>query len=221
MWRLFQVLALGIVLVAAASGCSGGIQQEIVTTRNHQGDLAMANGNYADAALAYRLALQLSPKDEHARAGFAAVQLKLADQLYQNSKFDEALAALAVAAKYDPQSVRLAALRSEIDDARIKREIVVSNFPAYRDNEISIRKSYVQLKTQSAAVVAALQRFDYTYDSAQLSKAIRASYELNSEVGRLTQRLINYRQLVESGSPEQKAAEAPTTSSAASLLPLP
>ena len=220
MKQIFRALALGVVLAFAASGCATDISDAIVTTRNHQGDLALANGNYADAAVAYRLSLQLSPHDEHARAGLAEVQLKLADQLYQNSKFDEALAALAVAAKYDPQSVRLAALRSEIDDARIKREIVVSNFPAYRDTELAIRRSYAQLKTQSAAVVAALQRFDYTYDSSQLSKAIRASFELNQEVGRLSQRLINYRQLVESGSPV-KATETSTASSATSLLPLP
>jgi tetratricopeptide (TPR) repeat protein len=220
MKQVFRALALGVVLALAVGGCASGISDAIVTTRNHQGDLALANANYADAAVAYRLALQLSPHDEHARAGLAEVQLKLADQLYENSKFDEALAALAIAAKYDPQSVRLAALRSEIDDARIKREIVVSNFPAYRDTELAIRRSYAQLKMQSAAVVAALQRFDYTYDSAQLSKAIRASFELNQEVGRLSQRLINYRQLVESGSPV-KATETSTASSATSLLPLP
>jgi tetratricopeptide (TPR) repeat protein len=218
--RRLKVLGLALALAIGVPGCATGLSDAIVTTRNHQGDAALANQNYADAAVAYRLALQLSPNDEHARAGLAEVQLKIADQLYQNSKFDEALAALAVAAKYDPQSVRLAALRSEIDDARIKREIVVSNFPAYRESELTIRRSYAQLKTQSAAVVAALQRFDYTYDSAQLSKAIRASYELNAEVSRLTQRLINYRQFVESGSAE-KTADAPANSSAASLLPLP
>jgi len=218
--RLSSVLGFSLALGIGVCGCASGISQAIVTTRNHQGDLALVNRNYADAAVAYRLALRISPSDEHARAGLAEVQLKIADQLYQNSTFDEALAALAIAAKYDPQSVRLAALRSEIDDARIKREIVVSNFPAYRDSELGIRRAYVQLRTQSAAVVAALRRFDYTYDAAQLSKAIRASYELNSEVGRLTQRLINYRQLVESGSPE-KTAETPASSSAASLLPLP
>ena len=220
MRRFLGVLGLALALAGGTAGCASGISDAIVATRNHQGDLALANRNYADAAVAYRLALQVAPGDEHARAGLAEVQLKLADELYQNSKFDEALAALAIAAKYDPQSVRLAALRSEIDDARIKREIVVSNFPAYRDTELAIRRSYAQLKTQSAAVVAALQRFDYTYDSAQLSKAIRASYELNSEVARLSQRLINYRQLVESGSPV-KAEESSTASSATSLLPLP
>src|ERR1700676_2074791 len=220
MKQIIRALALGAVLAFATGGCARSISDAIVTTRNHQADLALANQNYSDAAVAYRLALQLSPHDEHARAGLAEVQLKLANQLYQNSKFDEALAALAIAARYDPQSVRLAALRSEIDDARIKREIVVSNFPAYRDTELAIRRSYAQLKTQSAAVVAALQRFDYTYDSSQLSKAIRASFELNQEVGRLSQRLINYRQLVESGAPV-KATETSTASSATSLLPLP
>ncbi len=221
MKRFLSILVLVISLPIATGGCAHGIRDAIVATRNRQGDLAMANRNYNDAAVAYRLALQLSPQNEHARAGFADVQLRIADQLYQNSKFDEALAALAIAAKYDPQSVRLAALRSQIDEARLKREIVVSNYPVYRETELTIRRSYGQLKSQSAEVVHALQRFDYTYDSAQLTKAIRASFELNQEVGRLTQRLINFRQLVESGAvPAGAAAETPATS-AASLLPLP
>jgi tetratricopeptide (TPR) repeat protein len=213
--------AVGLVAaIAAFSGCAGGIGETIVATRNHQGDLALEYKNYTDAATAYKLALQLSPDDAHARAGLADVQLRIADELYQNSKFDEALAALAVAAKYDPESVRLAALRSEIDDARLRREIVVSNYPTYRETAIAIRRSYQQLNTQNYEVVAAIQRFDYTFDSAQLAKAIRNSYELNQEVTRLTQRLISFRQLVESGATPAGTAETPATS-AASLLPLP
>jgi tetratricopeptide (TPR) repeat protein len=217
--RTIATLGLALVVAFGAAGCAGNIENGIVATRNHQGDLAIDNGNYAEAARAYRLALQLAPEDEHARAGLASVQLKIADELYQNSKFDEAVAALAVAAKYDPTSVRFQALRSEIDDARIKREIVVSNYPTYRETGVGLRRSYAQLKTQSAEVLASLQRFDYTYDSAQLSKAIRASIELNQEVGRLTSRLIAFRRLVESGSP--KDASDASVSSAASLLPLP
>jgi len=217
--RTIAVLGLALLVSLGASGCAGGISNGIVDTRNHQGDLAIDNGNYTEAARAYRLALQLAPDDEHARAGLASVQLKIADQLYQNSKFDEAVAALAVAAKYDPTSVRLQALRSEIDDARIKREIVVSNYPTYRETGVALRRSYAQLNMQSAEVLASLQRFDYTYDSAQLSKAIRASLELNQEVGRLTARMIAFRRLVESGSP--KDASDVSLSSAASLLPLP
>ncbi len=217
--RTIAVLGLALLVSLGATGCAGGISSGIVDTRNHQGDLAIDNGNYTEAARAYRLALQLAPDDEHARAGLASVQLKIADQLYQNSKFDEAVAALAVAAKYDPTSVRLQALRSEIDDARIKREIVVSNYPTYRETGVALRRSYAQLNMQSAEVLASLQRFDYTYDSAQLSKAIRASLELNQEVGRLTARMIAFRRLVESGSP--KDASDVSLSSAASLLPLP
>jgi tetratricopeptide (TPR) repeat protein len=202
------------------SGCAGGISAAVVSTRNHQGDLALENQNYTDAALAYKLALQLDPNNAHARAGLADVQLRIADELYRNSKFDEALAALAIAAKYDPQSVRLAALRSEIDDARLRREIVVSNYPTYRETAIALRRSYQQLNAQNQEVVAAIQRFDYTFDSAQLAKAIRSSFELNQEVARLTQRLINFRQLVESGATPSSGSEAPATS-AASLLPLP
>lgn len=217
--RLLGAAGLAVALLTV-SGCAGGIAQAVVSTRNHQGDLALENQNYTDAALAYKLALQLDPNDAHARAGLADVQTRIADELYQNSKFDEALAALAVAAKYDPQSVRLAALRSEIDDARLRREIVVSNYPTYRETAIALRRSYQQLNAQNQEVIAAIQRFDYTFDSAQLAKGIRSSFELNQEVGRLTQRLINFRQLVESGATPSSGSEAPATS-AASLLPLP
>jgi tetratricopeptide (TPR) repeat protein len=210
---------MALALSTGATGCAGDLRAAIVSTRSHQGDVALANRSYTDAALAYRLALQLAPDDDHARAGLAQVQLELAQQLYQASKFDEALQALDIAAKYDPQSVRLAALRSQVEGARVKREIVVSNYPTYRETGSGLRRSFAQLKTQNALILAALQRFDYTYDSAELSKAIRDSYVLNEEVGRLTTRLINYRRSVESGSaPESEEAAA---TAGGSLLPLP
>jgi tetratricopeptide (TPR) repeat protein len=218
--RTARRLALAVALAIGLGGCAGDLRQAIVATRNHQGDAAFANRNYADAALAYRLALQLAPGDEHARAGMAQVQLELADQDYQASRFEDALQALDIAAKYDPQSVRLAALRSEVSGARLKREIVVANYPAYRETGSGIRRSYAQLKEQNALILAALQRFDYTYDSAELTKAIRASYELNDEVNRLTQRLINYRRSVESGS-QPGSDDAAATTTGGSLLPLP
>jgi tetratricopeptide (TPR) repeat protein len=213
------LLALALATVPALGGCAGGIAQFIVETRNHQGDLALENKNYPDAALAYRLALRISPDDEHARAGLAHVQLDLAAEEYTLSKFDDALASLAVAAKYEPQSVRLAELRGEVEQARVKREIVLSNYPTYRETGLALRKSYASLKTTSNAIVATLQRFDYTYDSAELVKAIRESNLLNAEVAKLTVRLANYRQLVEAGSPERSGTEP--LAPAASLLPLP
>ncbi len=217
MLHLRAVAVLAALL--ATSGCAGSVTQFIVETRNHQGDEAYQRDNFSDAATAYRLALQLAPDDAHARAGMAAVQLKNAAKLYTESKFDDALAALSVAAKYDPGSVRLAELQTEVESARLKREIVVSNYPTYRETGLALRRAYAQLRTQSSAIVGTLQRFDYTFDAAQLTKAIQQSYELNAEVKRLTQRLSNYRQLVESGTPERAAGQP--LAPAASLLPLP
>jgi len=214
-----SLLGLALLAAPALGGCAGGISQFIVSTRNHQGDLALESKNFTDAALAYELALRVAPDDAHARAGLARVQLNIAAEDYTLSKFDDALAALAVAAKYDPQSVRLAELRTEVEQARVKREIVLSNYPTYRETGLALRRSYGQLRSQSNTIVASLQRFGYSYDSAELVKAIRQSNALNAEVSKLTARLANYRQLVEAGSPERNGS-APLAP-AASLLPLP
>ena len=37
MLPLLRTLGLGVALLGAASGCSSGIREAIVTTRNHQG----------------------------------------------------------------------------------------------------------------------------------------------------------------------------------------
>jgi tetratricopeptide (TPR) repeat protein len=214
-----RFLVVLIALCTSVTGCSGGVKQYIVSTRSRQGDAALASGNLADAALAYRLALQLAPSDAHARAGLAQVQIRIAVKDYQTSKFEEALAALSVASKYDPQSVRVAEVRSEIEQARTNRAIVVSNYPTYRETGRQLRRAYLELKTLDGKIVLALLHFDYTYDSEQLATAIRTSYTLGGEVARNTQRLIAYRQSVEAGSAAAAAAE--TLTPAASLLPLP
>jgi hypothetical protein len=216
-WVRLAVLA--VTLLPATGGCARGISQYIVSTRNHQGDVAFDHKNPIDAALAYKLALRVDPKNVHARAGLAAVQLQIAAQDFVSSKFDDALAELAVAAKYDPDSVRLAELRSEIEQARVRREIVLSNYPTYRETGLALRRSYAGLHLQSNAIVATLQRFDYNFDADELTKAIHASNEFAADVMRLTTRLTSYRQLVEAGSPER--AGASPLAPAASLLPLP
>jgi len=218
LFRTFAYAAL-LAAVPALSGCAAPLAQFMVDQRNHQGDLAVEQKNFADAALAYRLALRVAPDDAHARAGLADVQLRIAAEDYELSKFDDAFAALAVAAKYDPDSVRLAELRLEIQQARVNREIVLSNYPTYKETGLGLRRSYAQLPKDSNAIVATLQRFDYSYDSSELARAIQQSHQLGIEVGHLTARLVNYRQLVESGSPE-RSAQAPLAP-AASLLPLP
>jgi len=221
MKRLFRLAALVLscsALAVGTSGCATTIAQWIVKERNHQGDLALRNGNYPDASVAYQLALKVDSTNKHARTGLTNVQVRLAQTFFAASKFDDAIAALAVASHYSPSDDRVQSLRSEIEQAEIKRDIVVSNFPLYKVTGASIQRSYAQLKTQNSEILLALKRFDYTYDTADLTAAIRQSYVLNEEVARLTNRLQLYRQLVESGVPENSGENlAPP----ASLLPLP
>jgi len=214
---LLALLACSLSLITLP-GCAGNIRDYIVTQRNDQGDRAIDAGNLKDAALAYRLALELSPDDDHARTGLASVQTQLAVTEFEAGKLDDALASLAIAAKYDPQSVRIAELRTEIDQAKLKQSIVISNYPAYRETGVQLRHSFESLRQLDNAIIVALQRFDYTYDSDHLTDAIRQSYTLDEEVNRLTNRLVNYRELVESGAPQH--GQTPLAP-AASLLPLP
>ncbi len=216
--RLLSALFLAACLAAGTTGCATRVAQWIVKERNHQGDAALHHGNFPDASVAYQLALKIDPANAHARDGLTAVQLRLAQTFFAASKFDAAIEALAVASHYSPADDRVQGLRSEIEQAEIKRDIVVSNFPTYKVTGKSLQRAYTTLKTQNNEILLALRRFDYTYDTADLSAAIRQSYVLNEEVARLTNRLQQYRQLVESGVPEHGAENlAPP----ASLLPLP
>jgi tetratricopeptide (TPR) repeat protein len=213
------VRALIACVLLATTGCASSAAQWIVSTRNHQGDVALEHLNYPDASIAYQLALKVDAKNEHARAGLVTVQLRLAQTAFAASKFEDAIDDLAIAAKYSPGDDRIDAERSDVEQAMIKRDIVVANFPAYQETGTTIRHQYEQIKVQSAAIAALIKRFGYTYDTADLTDAIRDSYELQSDLSRYTNRLIQYRQLVESGVPETKSAESVTP--AASLLPLP
>jgi predicted negative regulator of RcsB-dependent stress response len=216
--RLTALVLASTVLPLATTGCASGVAHWIVRMRNHQGDVSLANKNFPDASVAYQLALKIGPTDTHARAGLTAVQIRLAETLFSASKFEDALAALAVAARYAPGDDRVIGLRNEIEQAQIKRDIVVSNYPQYQVTGRGLQRAYVQLRASDAQLIAALKRFDYTYDTADLSAAIRQSYALSDDVTRLTNRLVQYRQLVESGIPEHGAENlAPP----ASLLPLP
>lgn len=220
--RSFRLLALLLVcalLPLGSTGCAASAAQWIVRTRNHQGDIALAHGNYPDASVAYQLALKIEPANAHARDGLIGVQLRLAQKDFAASLFDNALDELAVAAKYSPRDERVQGMRAQIEQAQIKRDIVLSNYPAYKVTGTAIRRSYAQLKGQAQQISNALRRFDYTYDTADLSAAIRQSYALDAEVTQLTNRLTQYRQLVESGVPE--AGGDNNLAPPASLLPLP
>ncbi len=218
MWFTSKLLAMCFAALAL-TGCAGGVEHWVVNTRVHQGDVAMDRGNVRDAELSYRLALKVDPKDERARAGLVQASGALAQELYTNGDFDDALTTLDEGLKVDPGSVRLAGLKSTIEDARLKREIVISNYPTYKEAGATIQKAYEQLETTNKGILLGLKRFSYTYDTVDLTSAIKRSYSLELDVARNTNRLIGYRELVSAGIPE--SAHTPTSAGAASLLPLP
>lgn len=214
------VRTLALSTVIALAGCAGGVQNWIAGTRVHQGDVAFERGNLREAELEYRLALRVTPNDARARAGFTQVALELAESEYSHGSFDDAVAKLNEAAKYDPQNVRVQSLRAQIDDAKLKREIVSSNYPTYQAAGTQILDAYAALPDQNKLILKSLKRFGVTFDTADLTAAIQQSYELQQDVAKNTNRLIAYRQLVESGIPAAKGAAAPATTTQ-SLLPLP
>lgn len=212
------LVALPLLLT---TGCAGTVSHWIVNTRVNQGDVALQNGSLHDAETAYRLALRVNPHDARARTGFARVSADIAEVDFRKGDFDDATATIIAAQKYDPQNVRLQALRSQLEDARLKREIVIANYPTYEGAGLQIQTAYGALNEQTKAILKNLKRFNYTYDTQELTKAIQESYELQLEVTKNTNRLIAYRQLVESGVPGTEQATQAAGSSSGSLLPLP
>jgi hypothetical protein len=212
----FVVAACAAALLA---GCAGSIERWIVNTRVHQGDLAMLHGDVRDAALAYRLALRVDPRDPRARAGYVDAAGELARLQYSKGSFDDALATVDAGLAVDSQSAPLAAMKAAVEQAKLKREIALTNYPTYRAAGLEMQRAYAQLNAMNALLLRNLKHFGYTFDTDELTAAIKRSYEMQLELAKDTNRLIVYRQLVTSGVPEAPAES--TTFGAASLLPLP
>jgi tetratricopeptide (TPR) repeat protein len=223
MWHVLQINSISrfVCAICAAvllGGCAGPVERWIVDTRIHQGEVALQRGNVKDAQLSYSLALKVDPANERARAGFVESSAQLAQAQYSKGSFDDALVTITSGLKYDPSSVRLAALRGQIENAKLAREIVISNYPTYKESGLQIQHSYQQLDAMNKTILMSLKRFSYTYDTDALTAAIKSSYDLELEVARNTNRLIAYRQVVSSGLPETAHT---TTITSSSLLPLP
>lgn len=206
-------------MLLSFTGCAGSIEHWIVDTRVHQGDVALVRGDVRDAELAYRLALKVDPNNVRARAGYVLAAAGLAQAEYTKGTFDDALATIREGQAVDPESVRLDALKTAIENAKLKHEIVISNFPTYRETGAGIAQAYGQLDATNKLLLKSLHRFDYTFDSDDLTDAIKRSYELELDLAKNTNRLIAYRQVVTSGVPQapSESAGGATTS----LLPLP
>lgn len=179
----------------------------------------MARGNVRDAEIAYHLALRVAPENAKARAGYVASAAALANREFSEGNFDDALTIVNNGLAVDPQSAPLAALKGSVEAAKLKREIVISNYPTYRASGIELQHAYQQLNAANSLLLKDLRRFGYTYDTDDLTSAIKRSYELEMELAKNTNRLVLYRQLVSSGLPEAPAQS--TTFGASSLLPLP
>jgi len=218
--KILRLAALCLTVAVALPGCAAPIERWIVNTRVSQGDAALERGNLHEAELAYKLALSVNPKNARARRGFAQVSVDIADSDYHHGNFEDALATLAGAAKYDPTSVRIQAIRSAVEQAKLKREIVISNYPTYGAAADELQKGYAAMTDQNKLILKSLKRFNYTFDTNDLTSAIQQSYEYQLDVSKNTNRLIAYRQLVESGVPES-AKGLPSVAAPASLLPLP
>lgn len=214
-----RALLFTLPLLLSTTGCAGSIENWIVNTRVNQGDVALSRGSLHEAEIAYRLALRVNPQDQRARQGFSQVSAALAEADYRKGDIDDALTTIDEGQRYDPQSVRLQALRQQIEDARLKREIVSSNYPTYERNGLQLQEAYTTLNLQTKSIVKNLKRFSYTYNTQDLTKAIQESYELQLDTAKNTNRLIAYRQLVESGAPTTAVTQS--SAPAGSLLPLP
>ena len=212
-------LAVAAVFTFAAAGCSGGsISRWLVDLRSSQGDSALASGNVAEALGEYDLALRLDPKNAHARAGLARALTLSARAEFTDSKLEEAAADIAKAHYFAPSDAVTQALAGQIEQATLRREVVVANYPLYGSMATSIADSLKTIVSTNAQISKELKSFRADYDTSHLTRAIVESYDLEDEAHRVTLRLVAYRALVQSGAVNRQAAAA---ADAPNLLPIP
>jgi len=199
-------------------GCAAPLSRRIVSLRNAQGDAAMANHDLSEARKEYALALALSPANAHARQGLAHVMFLNAGADFINAKLDQAQSEVAAALKYAPNDAATQALKGQIDQAKIRREIVIANYPLYASVGASLGESLKAVDATKKDVEKQLRSFDYDYDTAHLQKAIVESYDLQQDMHRIMLRLVAYRNLVTSGASKSRA---PIQTQTPNLLPIP
>ncbi len=206
------------VCALALGGCAQSITHWMVNLRTSQGDAALAKPSLPEAKKEFQLALALDPKNAHARAGLAKTLYLTAKADFVSSKLDEAASDIAEALKYAPSDAATLALANDIDQAKIRREIVVANYPLYGSINAALKPVFKEIAAGNHEIETEVKAFSSDFDTAHLSKAIVESYDLEDVAHRMGLRLITYRGLVQSG---QEKAKAPPESEAPSLLPIP
>jgi hypothetical protein len=198
-------IAAGMCLIL--TGCAGAMTSWLVNLRNSQGDSALANGKLVEAQKEYQLALALAQVlFQKASANFLAAKLDFAETEVRD------------ALKYAPDDANAQALASEIEQAKIRRDIVIANYPAYASVGASIGASLKSVAATNKDIAKQVTAFGYDYDPTHLSKAIAEAYALQDELVRITQRLASYRTLVQAGVPK---TQGQITTDTPNLLPIP
>jgi tetratricopeptide (TPR) repeat protein len=207
-----------LVCALSLAGCARPITRWMVNLRTSQGDTALLKPSLPEAKKEFELALALDPKNLHARAGLAKTLYLTARADFTNSKLDEAAAEITEALKYAPNDAEALALAGEIDQAKIRREIVISNYPLYGSISSALKPVFKDIVASNNEVEKQVKLFSNDFDTAHLTRAIVDAYDLEDEAHRMTQRLIGYRALVTSG---QTKTVAPAAAQAPALLPIP
>jgi len=218
MSRRICAALVAVCLMFTASGCAGSLTNWLTNLRNSQGDSAVDHGNLKEAQKEYELALALAPRNHHARAGLAQVLFLQARAHFVASDLDDAEIEVKQALTYGPSDPDTQALASEIEQAKIRRDIVIANYPSYSSVGASIQLSLKSLIASNKAIQKQVAAFGYDYDPAHLTRALELSYAIQDEVTRISQRLLSYRTLVQAGVPR---AQAPIESETPNLLPIP
>jgi len=216
-YRIAAAIAC-VALALGASGCAGAFTQRLVDLRTSQGDAALTAGSLEEAEKEYALALKLDPHNSHARSGLARVLFLQARAAFIDSKLDDAQVEIAGALRYAPQDDAAKALSAQIDQAKIRREIVLANYPLYETVGASLTDSLKTLAASQHEIALQLKAFRSDFDASHLTKAIIAAYALQDEEHRLESRIVAYRGLVTSG---EVKAQPPAQSETPNLLPVP
>ena len=216
-YRTAAAAALAVLGVTLA-GCAGTVTQWMVDLRTSQGEAALATSSLSEAQKEYALALKLDPHNIRARAGLAKVLFLQAKADFINSKLDQAQLDIAGALKYAPSDAATQALANQIEQAKIRREIVLANYPLYEAMGASLNESLKTLTASQKEVAKQLRAFSSDFATAHLTKAIIATYDMEDGAHRELSRLISYRALVTTGTPKVKT---PAQTETPNLLPIP
>ena len=215
--------ALFVALVAAAlglSGCTAAFKDRIVDLRDAQADAAMQNNNIVEAEKEYSLALALAPNNEHARTGLARVATLHARSDLEAGDIDGAQIEIQKALKYAPKDATALDLAPAIDQARIRRDVVVANFPLYKASSDVIREQLAANALANKNIQQQIHLFNADFDVAHLRKAIVLSTDLEDETHRVTLRLNALRVQTEAGvGPGETRSQS--SESVPGLLPIP